>query len=264
MTAELRSRRVDATLVLSISEPATRNTLSMQVCDAGIEALNVAESDASVRCVVLTGDGGHFCAGADQQQLAAARNGLASSIGAQQQAGQITRFHDWIEALRTFPKPVVAAVEGVAYGGGFSLALACDLIVAARDARFMTASSPAGLSPDGGLSWHLARQLPRSLALGALWLGQPLSATQMLEYGLVHQLSDSERAFNDALNLAARLAAVPEGSIAAIKELVNQAAGSSLQAQLQRERELFLDNLAARQTAEGWHDPHEPRSPRLD
>ena len=132
MPSELLTERRDATLVLTISEPATRNALSEQLYAAGIEALTVAESDPGVRAIVLRGDGATFSAGGNVAGLAERRRADPSV-----QMQLLDRFHEFVEAIRSCPKPVIAAVEGAAAGGAFSLVLACDLIVAAEDARFI-------------------------------------------------------------------------------------------------------------------------------
>src|SRR3954463_2843300 len=113
MPSELLTSREGSTLILTLSDPATRNTLSPQVYSAGVEALNVAESDDSVRAVVVRGDGEHFCAGGDLNRIIGLRK-----AGPEAQAESIALFHQLIESLRAFPKPTIAAVEGFAAGGG--------------------------------------------------------------------------------------------------------------------------------------------------
>ena len=120
MTAELRSTVEGCSMVLAISNPEHRNALSPGMYAAGVEALNAAETNPDVRAVVLTGEGQVFCAGGNLQRLQANRQ-LPPAV----QAQSIENLHNWIEAIRTFPKPVIAAVEGPAAGAGFSLALAC-------------------------------------------------------------------------------------------------------------------------------------------
>jgi len=258
MSSELLTEREGATLILTLSDPATRNTLSPQIYAAGIEALSVAESNDEVRCVVLRGDGAHFCSGGNLQRLAHNR-----SIGPDEQRQSVDRFHSLIEALRTFPKPVIAAVEGYAAGGGFSLALACDLIVAAQDAKFVMSYARAGLSPDGGSTWHLAQQLPRALALQAIWLAEPLSPQQLLQFGLVNRVTDSGQALPEALRLAERLATMAPNALACVKELVNGAPQRRLREQLDAEREHFVANLFDANGAEGLQAFFEKRSPRF-
>ncbi len=262
MTAELQAERRDATLILTISNPAQRNTLSPQVFDAGIEALNVAESDSTLRCVILTGADRQFCAGGDLRRLAANRHTTADA-GPVEQTRSVERFHDWIEALRTFPKPVIAAVEGSAAGGGFSLALACDLLVAADSARFSMAYTRVGLSPDGGSSWHLMQALPRALVLRLLWLAEPLTARELLEHGLAYQVCGDGEALPTALKLAERLAALPAQAVASIKELVNQCPTPGLRVQLDHERDQFIENLMSADAGEGLQAFFDKRTPRF-
>ncbi len=240
MTTELLTDHQGATLVMTLSGPAQRNALSPQVYAAGIETLNMAESNPEVRAVVITGAQGHFCAGGDLQRLAQLRQHDLHA-----QAGHMDAFHNWIEALRAFPKPVLAAVEGVAAGGGVSLALACDLIVAAEDARFVLAYGQMGLSPDGGATWHLTRALGRSGALALLWGGsdrQGQSASAWRQAGLVHRLAPQGTALQAALDWAAELGQVPAAALASMKELVNDA-DQALRQQLLSEKQHFLVNL---------------------
>src|SRR5690242_1680883 len=197
MSSELKTAREGRTLVLTLSDPATRNTLSEQLVAAGIEALNVAESDDTLRAVVLRGDGAHFCAGGNLQGLAARRQAGPAAQGA-----MLDRLHQFIEAMRVFPKPIIAAVEGAAAGAGFSLALACDLVAAASDARFMLSYAKVGLTPDGGATWHLGRALPRQLVQQWTWLAEPVSAQQLHALGLVNWVTDAGHAFDQALRVA--------------------------------------------------------------
>jgi enoyl-CoA hydratase/carnithine racemase len=246
MTSELHAERREGTLVLTISDPSSRNTLSEQVFAAGVEALEVAEADASVHCIVLRGEGAHFCAGGNLQQLKANRQAEPEVQG-----NMLQRFHDFVEVLRVFPKPVIAAVEGAAAGGGFSLALACDLIVAAENAKFVMSYGRIGFSPDGGASWQLMQRLPRSLALQLLWLSEPITAQQLHAHGVVNWVTGSGQALTQALEVAERLAQCAPNAIASAKDLVNQWPGCSLTQQLDAERSHFLDNFLHANGGEG-------------
>jgi enoyl-CoA hydratase/carnithine racemase len=166
MTAQLLSTSEGQTLVLTLSNPEFRNALGPEMYAAGVEALSVAESSPDVRSVVITGANGIFSAGGNLQRLQNNRQ-----LPPEHQAQSIEGLHNWIEAIRTFPKPVIAAVEGPAAGAGFSLALACDMIVAARNSVFVMAYSSIALSPDGGGSWSLSRAVPRQLATELLMWG---------------------------------------------------------------------------------------------
>jgi enoyl-CoA hydratase/carnithine racemase len=238
MTAELKSTSQGRTMVLTLSNPDHRNALAPEMYAAGVEALGVAETSPDVRSVVLTGAGAIFCAGGNLQRLQGNRQ-----LPREAQAQSIEGLHNWIEAIRTFPKPVIAAVEGAAAGAGFSLALACDLIVAAEDAVFVMAYSNVALSPDGGATWSLVRALPRQLAAEVLLCGERVSARRLHELGLVNRVSPSGGALEEALRLAERLNARAPNALASIKELIGEAEGATLSEQLVRERDQFVENL---------------------
>ncbi len=257
MTASLKSQSHGQTVVLTISNPEFHNALGPDIYAAGIEALNGSASSPDVRSVVINGEGRHFCAGGDLQRLLSNRQQPAEV-----QAQSIEGLHNWIEALRSFPKPVIAAVEGACAGAGFSLALACDLIVAAQDSVFVMAYSNVGLSPDGGASWGLARSLPRSTAMQLLLCGDRFSASRLLELGLVNQVSPSGDSLADALALADKLNARAPNTMASIKELVNEAQTSTLHTQLQTERDHFVRNLHHINGGEGIAAFLEKRPPK--
>jgi len=238
MTAELKSTSQGRTMVLTLSNPEHRNALGPEMYAAGVEALSVAESSADVRSVVIVGESGVFSAGGNLQRLQANRQ-QAPEV----QAQSIEGLHSWIEAIRTFPKPVIAAVEGAAAGAGFSLALACDLIVAAEDAVFVMAYSSVALSPDGGASWSLSQALPRQLVSELLMCGERIGAARLEELGVVNRVAAPGNALADALALAERLNARAPNALASIKELMNDAAGSTLSRQLANERDHFVKNL---------------------
>ena len=227
MAAELKSTSRGRTMVLTLSNPEHRNALGPEMYAAGIEALSVAESSVDVRSVVITGEGSLFSAGGNLQRLQANRQQPPAV-----QADSIEGLHGWIEAIRTFPKPVIAAVEGAAAGAGFSLALACDLIVAAEDAVFVMAYSNIALSPDGGATFSLARALPRQLAAEILLTGERFAAPRLHELGLVNRLVPAGGALEESLALAERLNERAPNALASIKELLNDAAGATLHEQL--------------------------------
>jgi enoyl-CoA hydratase/carnithine racemase len=246
MTATVLTHRIDACAVITLSDPASRNALSPMLYAALIEALDSSAGDTEVRSVVITGDAGHFCAGGHLQRLAKARQGTR-----EQQAQAIDALHGLIDTLRTLPKPVIAAVEGAAAGAGFSLALACDLMVAARDARFLLAYGRVGLTPDGGATWFLSRSVPAALVREWTWLAEPVPAERLHHHGLVHRLSEPGAALTDALALAARLARMAPNAVAAAKALLGSALDRPLRAQLDAEREAFLDQLFHDNAGEG-------------
>ena len=238
MTAELKSTSQGQTLILTLSNPEHRNALGPEMYAAGVEALNAAESSSEVRSVVIAGAGSMFSAGGNLQRLRANREQPQSV-----QVQNIEGLHSWIEAIRTFPKPVIAAVEGAAAGAGFSLALACDFIVAADDAVFVMAYSNIALSPDGGASWSLARALPRQLVNELLMAGERISAARLHALGVVHQVTAPGAALASAQALAEKLNARAPNVMASIKELAGDAMESTLATQLASERDHFVRNL---------------------
>lgn len=225
-------------MVLTIRNPEHRNALGPEIYAAGVEALSAAESNSEVRSVVIVGEGSVFSAGGNLQRLQANRR-LPPDV----QARSIDGLHDWIEAIRTFPKPVIAAVEGAAAGAGFSLALACDFIVASSQAVFVMAYSNIALSPDGGGSWSLVRALPRQLVTELLMLGERIGAARLHALGLVNIVVEPGEALQSALDLSERLNARAPNALASVKELVGEAPMATLSQQLAMERDHFVKNL---------------------
>lgn len=238
MPAELKSTSHGRTMVLTISNPELRNALGPEMYAAGIEALNAAETNPDVGSIVITGEGPAFCAGGNLQRLQANRQQPP-----QVQADSIEGLHSWIESIRTFPKPVIAAVEGPAAGAGFSLCLACDFIVAAQDAVFVMAYSNVGLSPDGGATWHLSRLLPRQVASELLMAGERIGAQRLHELGVVNRVVAPGGALAEALAIAGKLNGRAPNVLASIKELMNEAVEHDLNRQLAAERDHFVRNL---------------------
>lgn len=238
MIGQLKSAVHGQTLVLTISNPTLRNALGPEIYTAGIEALNAAESNPEIRSVIITGEGAHFCAGGNLQRLLTNREQPKEV-----QAQSIDGLHTWMEAIHTFPKPVIAAVEGAAAGAGFSLVLMCDLVVAARDSIFVMAYSSIALSPDGGGSWNLSQALPRQLAAELMLLGERISAERLHDLGSVNRLVESGTALTQALDLAERINARAPNAMQSIKELINDAPTQSLHVHLTQERDHFVKNL---------------------
>jgi enoyl-CoA hydratase/carnithine racemase len=200
-----------------------------------------------------------FCAGGNLERLLANRQ-----QDPEVQAQSIEGLHNWIETIRTYPKPVIAAVEGAAAGAGFSLALACDLIVAARDAVFVMAYSNVGLSPDGGGSWSLVHALSRQMATEILMCGDRLGAERLHALGLVNRVAEPGNALDAALALAEQLNARAPNALASIKELIHDAPHASLTQHLNQERDHFVKNLHHANAGAGISAFLEKRAPRYD
>ncbi|MFZ6644397.1 oxepin-CoA hydrolase, alternative type [Undibacterium sp. TJN25] len=246
MSAELKSSRQDGTLVLTLSNPSAKNALHPDMYAAAIEMLAIADRDDSIRAVILTGADNFFCAGGNLNRLLENR-----SKDRTVQADSIDSLNGWTDALRNCSKPVIAAVEGAAAGAGFSLALACDLIVAGNSAKFVMAYVKVGLTPDGGGSWFLARALPRQLATEIILEGKPVPASRLHDFGLVNRLVPDGTALAAALAWAEELAALSPNASARIKTLITEAAGNSLHAHFEAEKHSFVDSLHHRDALEG-------------
>ncbi len=260
MAGELLTQRAGANndiLVLTLSNPGMRNALHPDMYGAGIEVLSTAGHSKDVRVIVLTGADAFFCAGGNLNRLLANRQ-LDASV----QHESVEQLGHWVDAIVSCPKPVIACVEGVAAGAGLALALACDMVVAAENARFMAAYVRNGLSPDGGVTWLLQKLLPRAVAFECAMLGDPISAARMHALGVVNQLCEPKTADAAALALAQRFAAGPQGAQASIKRLLQTAAGQELSQHLVEERQAFVDNLFAADAGEGIAAFLAKRSPK--
>ncbi len=238
MTEQLKTSQVGQTLILTLSNPELRNALGSVIYTSAIEALNASESNPDIRTVIITGDGAHFCAGGNLNRLLSNRE-LAPEV----QSASIEALNNFIETIRTYPKPVIAAVEGAAAGAGFSLALACDMIVAARNALFVMAYSNVGLSIDGGGTWQLMQKIPPNIAMEWMLTGERQSAERLHSLGLLNRMVDAGDALKAALELADLLNAKAPNVMASIKELGQAAQRQDLHAQLDLERIHFVNNL---------------------
>jgi 2-(1,2-epoxy-1,2-dihydrophenyl)acetyl-CoA isomerase len=245
MTGILLSETRGAVRILTLNRPERLNAMSLELARALIAAFDAAAADGAVRAVLLTGAGRGFCAGAD----------LVQDIG----GGQAPDLGDIIDAtynplvrkMRALAKPIVVAVNGVAAGAGMNLALAGDIIIAARSANFTQAFVRIGLIPDAGGTYFLPRLVGEARARAMAMLGETLTAAQALEAGLVWKLFDDEVFAVEALTLATNLAAKPPRALAAMKLALNASAGNGLEAQLNLERDLQREMGRTADFAEG-------------
>jgi len=221
-----------AVATVTLNRPEAMNALTTPMKAALLEALDLAAGDPSVRCVILTGAGRGFCTGQDLREHAAA-------LEAGQRADTVRlHYNPIVSAIASMPKPVVAAVNGVAAGAGASLALACDLRLAAANASMMMAFARVGFGPDTGASWTLQHLVGRGRAAELLMLAEPISAARMLELGLVISVVADDDLEGSARRLAATLAKGPTAAYAAIKEALDYGAGHGLRETLDKEADL--------------------------
>ena len=246
MTAPLITRREGTVLILSNNNVSARNALSPEFYAATIEALTAATADASVGAVVLTGEGGHFCAGGDLRQLATRRE-----LPVQERLDKLEGLHQLIRAVRDCPKPVIAAVEGAAAGAGVSLALACDMLVAARSSVFSVAYVKVGLTPDGGATAFLAEFVSRQVLTELCLTGERISGERMAELGPVNRLVETGAAVAEAVRLAEQIARGPELAMARIKDLCRKATRHTLAQQLDLEAQYMVRSQETEESREG-------------
>jgi len=182
------------------------------------------------RVVVLTGAGRGFCAGQDLNDRAVAP-GEAVDLGETVE----TCWNPLIRTLTSLPQPVIARVNGVAAGAGANIAIACDIVVAARSAKFIQSFSAIGLIPDSGGTWHLPRLVGQVRALGLALTGEPLAADKAAEWGLIWKAVEDEALDAEVDAVAGRLASLPPLGLAAIKEMIRSSWQYSLDEELERQ-----------------------------
>lgn len=233
-------------LLVTLSNPGRRNALAPSMYAVIRAALEQAGAEPRIGAVVLTGADGYFCAGGDLNALSE-----RAAMSRHDRRARIEDLHATIRAIRACPRPVIAAVEGGAAGAGLSIALACDLLVAAEDASFAAAYVRVGLVPDGGLTASLARRVPAAFAARMCLTGDAVAATTLAAMGVVTDLVPTGQAAPRAAELAARLAQGPAESQAAIKSLLAEARGQDFDRQLDAEAEAMADALAGAEAAEG-------------
>ena len=258
MTHALLTRREGAVLVLSNHNVAARNALSFEFYTAVTDALREAASDPSVGAIVLTGEGGHFCSGGDLRQLVKRRE-----LSVQERRVRLEGLHDLIRSVRDCPKPVIAAVEGAAAGAGLSLALACDMLVAAKDAKFTVAYVKVGLTPDGGATAFLAEFVSRQVLTELCLTGAPLSGERLHALGAVNRLVASGHALSAAIDLAAEISAGPQHAMSRIKHLCRHATRNSLEEQLELEAQSMVEAMGSDESLEGISAFLDKRAPNF-
>jgi enoyl-CoA hydratase/carnithine racemase len=202
----------DDVAIFTLNAPERLNPLSDEMRAALLEALETAMADQGIRAIVLTGAGGNFTAGSDIRQLA-----VSADPDPARSRRRLIPLHRLIELVAGGPKPVIAAVEGVAFGAGLSIAAACDFVVAGEGARFGAAFGKIGLTADCGLIWSLPQRVGRTLARDLLFTGRPVTAEEAHRIGIVDQLVPPGNALATALAKAGDYRDVAPLSIAAMK-----------------------------------------------
>ena len=241
----------DGYAVVTLNRPHVLNALNQATMEALVQALESMDRDEQVRCVVITGAGRAFAAGADV-------NEMAEATAAEMLAGY--RFQQW-ERIRRMTMPLVAAVNGIALGGGCELAMLCDMIVAAETAQFGQPEINLGIMPGAGGTQRLTRAIGKARAMEMVLTGRPISARQAEALGLVTKVVPAEAVLDEAVALAKEIASKPPVAVRLAKEAVLKAFDTTVEGGLDYERKAFYLLFATEDRTEGIQAFLEKRKP---
>ncbi len=226
----------DGVATITLNRPDKLNSFDREMALEVIQALDVCATDKTIRAVLLTGEGRAFSAGQDLAEAIAPGTKIEEILTVQ--------YNPIVRRIRKLPKPVVAAVNGVAAGAGANIAFACDLTLAAESASFIQSFINIGLIPDSGGTFTLPRLVGMQRAFGQMILAPKVSATQAEAQGMIWRMVPDSELLNEANNLAKKLAQMPTKAIALTKEALNRSENNDLDGQLDVENE--LQSLAGR------------------
>ena len=250
-------------LRITLNRPERLNAFNTAMHDTLRAALHRAETEAEVRAVLLTGAGRGFCAGQDLSERDP-RKLIAEGRWPPNLSETLSHnYNPLIRRLRDLPKPVICAVNGVAAGAGANLALACDIVLAARSARFIQAFAKLGLVPDAGGTWFLPRLIGEARAKALAFTAEPLDAQTAADWGLIWRAVEDEHLMQEAEALAHRLASGPTYGLGLAKAAIQEAATNDLSAQLDLEAESQFRAGASPDYAEGVAAFLEKRAPKF-
>lgn len=245
--------------VVTLNRPDRLNSFTVQMHEEVAGALDVVEKDDAVRALLLIGAGRGFCAGQDLADRAVAPGEKPVDLG-----DSIDRYYGpLIRRLSGMNKPTVCAVNGVAAGAGANIALACDIVVAARSAKFIQSFANIGLIPDSGGTWVLPRLVGQARALGLAMTGEPLPAERAEQWGLIWKCVDDDALAEEARKIASRFAHGPTRGLVATKNAIRASALKSLEEELLVERDLMRELGQSSDYREGVAAFMEKRAPQF-
>lgn len=258
MTDTVKVERRNAIAVLMLNRSEAFNAFDMPMVAALADNLVELASDPSVRAVVLSGSGKAFCAGGDLRWALSFKNGPPAGFHE-----LAARFHLAVVEIRRMPKPVIAAVNGIAAGGGFSLALCCDFRVLAKSAVLRQAYTSSGLCIDGSGSFTLPRLVGFARALEIMAFDKPISSDQALSWGLATSVVEDGEALSAGIEMAESLAGNAVHAFGRAKQLLNDSFNTPFETQIERERQALSACAAHEEGREGLKAFAEKRKPRF-
>ncbi len=244
---------------LTLHRPDSLNSFNTQMHAEVREAMQRVKDEKNVRCLLLTGAGRGFCAGQDLNDRAVAPGEGPPDLGESVE----NNYNPLIRSIMNLPKPVVCAVNGVAAGAGASIALACDIVLAARSSSFIMSFSKIGLVPDSGGTWNLPRAVGLPRAKGLAMLAEKLPAEKAEAWGMIWRCVDDDALMDEATKLAAHLATQPTRGLGRIKQLLNASTARNLDEELDQERDAMRELGLSADYAEGVAAFMEKRPPKF-
>jgi 2-(1,2-epoxy-1,2-dihydrophenyl)acetyl-CoA isomerase len=244
--------------IITLNRPDKLNAFNEDMHQALRAAIDEAEADESTRALMITGAGRGFCAGQDLADRLA-KPGETKVLG-----GTLEQhYNPLVRKLRSVPFPVIAAVNGVAAGAGCNIALACDIVIAARSASFIQSFARVGLIPDSGGTWFLPRLVGEARARGLALIAQELPAEKAASWGLIWHCVDDNALIYEARRICEHFTVAPTQGLALVKRALNASASNTLDAQLDLERDLQREASLTPDYAEGVRAFMEKRKPKF-
>ena len=231
MSEFVKTELIGSVFKITLNRPDKFNSFNSTMASQLQAALDTAATDKTIRAVYLTGEGKAFCAGQDLSDLSANTSAIADSV----ERAVREQYNPIVLKLRELEKPVVCAVNGVAAGAGASLALACDVVIAATSVAFVQAFSKIGLVPDCGGTYFLPRLVGMGKASALMMLGEKISATDAEKMGMIYKTVQDDQLFEFAMATAITLSELPTAGLGLTKRLLNQSMDNSLAQQLESE-----------------------------